>query len=106
MPSPAPNERGVGAQLAGLRGATRCPKRLVAPRQDLGEEGQVVVDELLVVLGHATVLADRLDRADRFAGAAVDALLGVDVALAVTLIDAVDRALIDARLVVDVDAGA
>ena len=54
---------------------------------------------------HATVLGDGLHRADRLAGAAVDALLGVDVELAVTLVDAVDRALLDARLVHDVDAG-
>ncbi len=55
---------------------------------------------------HAPVLDDRLDRAHRLAGAAVDALLRVDVALAPPLVDAVDRALLDARLVVDVHAGA
>ena len=60
----------------------------------------------LVTVGHPTVLGDRVDRADRLAGAAVDALLGVDVALADAFVDAVDRALVDARLVVDVDAGA
>src|SRR4029079_598423 len=70
-------------------------------------EGRVVaVYERLVAVGCTAVLVDRLDRADRLAGAAVDALLGVDVALADPFVDAVDRALVDARLVVDVDAGA
>src|SRR4029453_14486046 len=48
---------------------------------------------------------DGLHRADGLAGAAVHALLRVDVEHAVALVDAVDRTLLDAGLVLDVDAG-
>src|SRR5215208_5078380 len=44
-------------------------------------------------------------RADGLAGAAVHTLRGVDVEHAVALVDAVDRAFLDAGLVLDVDAG-
>src|SRR6202042_1563511 len=47
---------------------------------------------------------DRLDRADRLAGAAVDAFVRVDVEHPVALVDTVDRALTDARLVQEVHA--
>src|SRR5699024_3627986 len=46
---------------------------------------------------------DRLDRAHRFAGTAVDAFVGVDVQHPFPFIDAVDWALIDAGLVLHVD---
>jgi hypothetical protein len=39
------------------------------------------------------VMADGLDGAGRFTGTTVDALIGMDVELALTLIDAVDRTL-------------
>jgi hypothetical protein len=69
---------------------------VVAAGQRVGEEPAVVLDELFVLGGDAAVLADGFDRADRFAGAAVDAFLGVDVQLAVALVDAVDGAFLDA----------
>src|SRR6478609_522021 len=54
--------------------------------------------------GKIVLVEDGLHRADRLARPAVDAFVGVDVQLAGTLVDAVDRALLDARLVLDVDA--
>src|SRR6266508_2700031 len=48
---------------------------------------------------------DRFDRAFGLAGAAVDALLGVDDEEALELVDAVDRADVYAGAVFDVDAG-
>jgi hypothetical protein len=55
--------------------------------------------------GDVVVVEDGLDRADGLAGAAVHALVGVDVEHAVAFVDAVDRAFLDAGLVLDVDAG-
>src|SRR5665811_1261285 len=46
---------------------------------------------------------DGLDRADRLTGTTVDALIGVDVESALTLVDAVDRAFLDTGLVLDVN---
>jgi hypothetical protein len=54
--------------------------------------------------GDVVFVEDRLDRADRLAGAAVDAFVGVDVEHPLALVDAVDRAFLDAALVLDVDA--
>src|SRR5215218_1705917 len=81
---------------ADLRGA--------AGRADVVEELDV---RLVVVgphLGEVVFVVDRLDRAHRFAGSAVDALVGVDVERAFTLVDAVDGAFVDAGAVFDVDA--
>src|SRR5699024_5288869 len=61
----------------------------------------VVVDAPL--FGHVILVEDRLDRAHRFAGTAVDAFVGVDVQHPFPFIDAVDWALIDAGLVLHVD---
>src|SRR5674476_105371 len=44
------------------------------------------------------------NRADRFAGATVDALVRVNVERALTLVDTVNRAFLDTCLVLDVDA--
>src|SRR5712691_4088226 len=70
----------------------------------LGER-VVDLDERLPLLRQRVLRKDRLDRALRFARAAVDALLGVDDEDAVRLVDAVDGADVDARAVFDVDAG-
>ncbi len=71
-----------------------------------------VVEELdvrLVVLGpllrDVVLVVDGLDGADRLAGAAVDALVGVDVEHPLALVDAVDRTLLYAGFVLEVDAG-
>src|SRR4029079_14745281 len=53
---------------------------------------------------HVVLVEDRRHGAHRLARAAVHALVGLDVELAATLLDAVDRALIDARPVLQVDA--
>src|SRR5690349_13006439 len=74
--------------------------------------GSAVLEEFLVLLGErgpllgdAVVREDRLDRAGRLAGLAVDALVGVDVELILPLVDAVDGADLDAGLVLHPDAG-
>src|SRR6478735_8589595 len=54
--------------------------------------------------GKIVLVEDGLHRADRLARPAVDALVGVDVQLAGTLVDAVDRPPLDARLVLAFDA--
>ena len=67
--------------------------------------GGVDTDEGLP-LGRQRVLGeDRLDRALRLAGTAVDALLRVDHEHAIGLVDAIDRADVHAGSVLDVDTG-
>src|SRR5206468_5649563 len=83
----------LGADLGGAAG-----------RAQLLEPGGVGGGELLPLRRHVVLVEDRLDRADRLAGAAVDALVRVDVEHPVALVDAVDRAFLDAGLVLDVDA--
>src|SRR5215471_4965787 len=87
---------GVVRQRAGFGGA--------AGRAELVEELGVLGGERRPLLGDVVFVEDRLDRADRFAGAAVDAFVGVDVEHPLALVDAVDRAFLDAALVLDVDA--
>ena len=79
---------------------------LVDERVDLGRVGEGVVDldEGVPLVRERVLGEDRLDRALRLARAAVDALLGIDDEDAAELVDAVDRADIDARAVFDVDA--
>src|SRR6185437_14156120 len=60
--------------------------------------------EALPLGRHVSLEGDRLDRADRLARAAVHALVRVDVEHPVALVDAVDRALLDARLVEQINA--
>src|SRR5688572_28299002 len=62
---------------------------------------------VLLVGGDLVGRVDRVDRADGLAGAAVDADVGVDEVLlrVVVRLDAVDRALLDAGLVLHVEAG-
>src|SRR5579859_7618388 len=69
------------------------------------EELHVGLVEVLPLVGYVVLVEDRLDRAHRLTGAAVHALVRVDVEHALALIDAVDRALFDARLVEQVNAG-
>ena len=67
--------------------------------------GVVDLDERLPLVGQRVLREDRLDGALRLAGAAVDALLGVDHEHPAGLVDAVHGADVDAGLVFDVDAG-
>src|SRR5262249_11565724 len=73
-------------------------------RLHAGVERSVDADERLPLLGQRVLGKDRLDRALGLAGAAGDALLGVDDEDPLALVDAVDRADVDARPVLDVDA--
>src|SRR5690606_18510121 len=76
------DDRVVAGDDADLRRAAR--------RADLGEElhvGRVVV---LPLVGEVVFVVDRLDGADRLAGTAVDAFVGLDVEHPVAFVDAVD----------------
>src|SRR5262245_62917655 len=68
------------------------------------EELLIELDVVLPLIRGLVLGEDRLDRADRLAGAAVDALLGVDVQHLVTLVNAVNRADLHAGLVLHADA--
>src|ERR1700741_3202796 len=76
-----------------------------AGRPDPDEEVGVGLDVRLELLGDVFREVDRVDRAGRLTGAAVHTLLGVDVEHPLPFVDAVDRTLLDARLVEQVDAG-
>src|SRR6266540_5869103 len=65
----------------------------------------VQLDEVLPVRRRLVFREDRLDGAHRLAGAAVDALIRVDVEHGLALVDAVDGADLDAGLVLHIDAG-
>ena len=68
-------------------------------------EGVVDLHEGLPFVGQRVLREDRLDRALGLAGAAVDALLGVDDEDPLELVDTVDRADVDAGQIFDVDTG-
>src|SRR5687768_1785477 len=68
------------------------------------EELLVELDEALPLIGRLVFREDRLDRAHGLARAAVDALVGVDEELVLAFVDAIDRAYLDAGLVLDADA--
>src|SRR6202034_3886462 len=72
---------------------------------ELSEEVRVDLRVLVPLFGDVVLVVDRLDRADRLAGTAVDAFVWVDIKHPSALIDAVDRAFLDTCLVLDVDAG-
>ena len=76
-----------------------------AGRAEVVEEVDVGVVVVLPLLRGVVLVEDRLDRAHRLAGAAVDALVGVDVEHPLALVDAVDGALVDARAVLQVHTG-
>src|SRR5664279_230385 len=95
---------GVRAHPADLG---RSPRGVQRPRpagQRLGEEPGVVGGEVSPLPGDVVLVEDGLDRADRLAGAAVDALVRLDVERSLPFVDAVDRALFDAGPVQHVDA--
>ena len=90
------DERRVVLGLADLRRAAR--------RAELVEEVDVGRGVVAPLVGQVVLVEDRLDRAHRLAGTAVDALVGVDVEHPAALVDAVDRTFLDAGLVQEVDA--
>jgi hypothetical protein len=69
------------------------------------EEAGVLCRELGPLLGHVVFVEDRFHRADRLAGAAFHALIGVGIEHPLALVDAVDRALIGAGLILDIKHG-
>src|SRR5689334_22304633 len=73
-------------------------------RSGVLEVRPILVDERLPFLGHAVVREDRLHRTRRLARLAIDAFVGMDVVLVFALVDAVDGAHLDARLVLHTDA--
>ena len=87
----------VEARRSDLRGSTGRTKFV----EEL-DVGLVVVRPFV---GQVVFVVDGLDGADRFAGSAVDAFVGVDVERALALVDAVDRTFVDAGAVLDVHAG-
>src|SRR5215207_7774314 len=74
-----------------------------ARRSEVVEELRVRHLVVLPLLGQVVLVEDGLDRTHRFTGTAVDALVGLDVEGAPTLVDAVDRALVDTRAVLQID---
>ena len=93
------------ALAAGVPGGT-TPVRLIDDElaSSLAAGGRL--DTLLAAAdgGDVVLAEDRRHRAHRHAGVAVDALVRLDVEHPGTLVDAVDRTLVHARLVLDVDA--
>ena len=87
--------RAIGANVVGV--ATVVDRATGAA--DLVEELHVDVVVLGLIGRDVILVEDRFGRTDRLARAAVDTLVGVDVKHASTLVDAVDRAFFDARLV-------
>src|SRR2546423_452 len=81
-----------------------CPARGTDPAHGVGEELRVDRRELLPFAGHVVLVEDRGHGTHGLARAAVDALVGLDVEHAATLVDAVHRALVDAGAVLHVDA--
>src|SRR5699024_9744599 len=88
----------------GSGGAGGRAQGFVTTGERLGEEAVVVGDVAAPLVGHVVLVEDRLDRAHGFAGAAVHALVGLDVQGPPALVDAVDGALLHACAVHHVDA--
>src|SRR5450756_1209551 len=100
----AGDQGGVRAHPADLGRSPRGVQRPGPAGQRLGEEPGVVGGEVGPLLGDVVLVEDGLDRADRLAGPAVDALVRLDVERSLPFVDAVDRALFDAGPVQHVDA--
>src|SRR5664280_2712327 len=100
----AGDQGGVRAHPADLGRSPRGVQRPGPAGQRLGEEPGVVGGEVGPLPGDVVLVEDGLDRADRLAGAAVDALVRLDVERSLPFVDAVDRALFDAGSVQHVDA--
>src|SRR5664280_268596 len=100
----AGDQGGVRAHPADLGRSPRGVQRPGPAGQRLGEEPGVVGGEVGPLPGDVVLVEDGLDRADRLAGSAVDALVRLDVERSLPFVDAVDRALFDAGPVQHVDA--
>ena len=87
---------GVLLDLADLGGAAR--------RTQFVEEVDVGLGVVAPLVRQIVLVEDRLHRAHRLARAAVDTFVGMDVQHPAALVDAVDRAFLDASLVEHIDA--
>jgi hypothetical protein len=87
--------------IHGLRTELGCS----TGRSQRGEELCVGRGVVLPLRGDVVFVEDRLNGADRLTCTAVDALVRLDVEHAVALVDAVDGALLDAGLVLQVHTG-
>src|SRR5689334_24812818 len=107
------------ARLGSVASVTVSPSKHARPRHSCAasdrskthfvrsgvlEMRPILVDERLPLLGHAVVREDRLHGTRGFARLAIDAFVGMDVVLVFALVDAVDGAHLDARLVLHTDA--
>src|SRR5688572_20328616 len=122
-----PNTRAAPTTLPSGQGALPCgrgtKKRALPAKSPLrsgdqsrlrlgrGRDARVVLEELLVevdealpLLGCLVLSEDRLHRTYRLARATIDALIGMNEQLVIALVDAVDRAHLDTRLVLHTDA--
>src|SRR5436190_6227292 len=101
----AGHQRSVDGQRADRAGTAGTAQRRVTAGQRLVEEAGVVLGVDTPLLWQVVLVEDRFDRAHRLAGAAVDALIRVDVQYAFALVNTVNGALIHAGAVLDVNAG-
>jgi predicted membrane GTPase involved in stress response len=83
----------------------RAKPRSAARGSQLVKELGVDVKELLLVAGQVILVVDSLDGAHGLTGTAINALLRVNIKATLTLVNAVDRALLDASTILDVHAG-
>src|SRR6478735_4454525 len=96
-------QRRIDADRAGAGRAAGRSQWGVASGQDLGEEGRVVGQVLLLFLRQIGLEKNRVHLADERTGRAVHAFVGVDVQRAGAFIDAVRRAVLHTRFVHHVD---
>src|SRR4029077_5388121 len=75
-----------------------------ARRAQLVEEIHVGLGVVAPLVGQIVLVEDRLHWAHRLARATVDALVGMDIQHPAALVDAVDRAFLDASLIEHIDA--
>jgi hypothetical protein len=98
------DEFGVHTDGPHRTGAARRAERVVVTGEWLGEEASVVLAVCKDLQRQVALIVNGLDRAHRLARAAVHALVGVDVKGTAALVDAIDRAFVDATAIQDVDA--
>jgi hypothetical protein len=109
-----PKENQEASVLCALRKRERCNDRVIlidqanlarpARRTDSLEELDVGGGVSTPLLWNVVFVINRLDRTDRLAGATIDALIRLDIEHSLTLIDAVNWAFFNARLVLEIDA--
>jgi hypothetical protein len=76
-----------------------------AGRAELLKDLSVHYLEDLVVRCKVAVVSDRFDGAHRLTGTTINTFVRVDVKHPIALVNAIDRAIVDARLVLNIHAG-